>query len=110
LARVSVKKPLKFEAEQELLDRLFSAFALLGNWQAAESFLMEFLTRQELTMLAKRLELYKRIMARQKYREIIHDLRVTSQTVSSAKKKLKRADAYFERIMRKFRLLDEKGK
>ena len=103
-----MKKPLAFEQEQMLLERLFAALASLRNWQEVEAFLMEFLTKQELAMLAKRLELYKRIAKKQKYKGIMRDLNVTAQTVSDAKKKMKRADAYFLRVLNKLMTLDSK--
>lgn len=108
MARVSVKRPLEFEEEQFLLEKLFMAFSSLGNWQETEAFLVEFLTREELAMLSKRLELYKRVREGENYKEIIRDLHVTAQTVSSAKKKMRRAAAYFERVMRKLDVLDKR--
>ncbi|MCH7952140.1 hypothetical protein IH980_05370 [Patescibacteria group bacterium] len=108
MARVSVKKPLAFEDEQRLLEKLFLALSSLGNWQEAEAFLVEFLTKEELAMLAKRLELYKRIQQKQRYREIMRALHVTAQTVSEARKKMKRAGVYFERILRKLQTLDRR--
>lgn len=110
MARVSVKKPLEFENEQGLLEKLFLAFSSLGNWQEAETFLLEFLTEQELVMLAKRLELYKRVAGKQQYKQMIRDLNVTAQTVSEAKKKMARSNVYFERILRKLKLLDKRLK
>ena len=108
MARVSVKNPLVFEKEQILLERLFTAIASLANWQEAEAFLMEFLTKQELEMLAKRLELYKRIEMKQKYRVMQRDLNITAQTISDAKKKTARADVYFLRVIRKLSNLDRR--
>jgi uncharacterized protein YerC len=110
MSRVSVKKPLLFEEEQHLLEKLFLALSSLGNWQEAEAFLLEFLTEQELVMLAKRLELYKRISDKQQYKKITRDLNVTAQTVSDAKKKMERSDVYFGRVLRKLKLLDERLK
>jgi uncharacterized protein YerC len=110
MSRVSVKKPLAFQKEQTLLERLFAALASLRNWQEAEAFLMEFLTDQELAMLAKRLELFKRINKKQKYKGIMRDLKVTAQTISDAKKKMKRADAYFLRVLRKLQALENRVK
>ncbi len=106
MARVSVKKPLPFDSEQRLLEKLFLAFASLGNWQEAEAFLLEFLSKQELIMLAKRLELYKRIEEKDKYEEIIRALNVTAQTVASGRRKMGRADVFFGRILRKLTALD----
>jgi len=108
MARVSVKKPLEFEEEQYLLEKLFLAFSSLGNWQEAEAFFLEFLTKEEIAMLAKRLELLKRIQGDERYKTIMRDLKVTAQTVSDARKKMKRADAYFERVLRKMTSLDRK--
>ncbi|OGY21098.1 MAG: hypothetical protein A3A65_03330 [Candidatus Chisholmbacteria bacterium RIFCSPLOWO2_01_FULL_49_14] len=108
MARVSVKKPLEFEEEQYLLEKLFLAFSSLGNWQEAEAFFLEFLTKEEIAMLAKRLELLKRIQGDERYKTIMRDLKVTAQTVSDARKKMKRADAYFERVLRKMMSLDRK--
>ena len=108
MARVSVKKPLEFEEEQHLLEKLFLAFSSLGNWQEAEAFFLEFLTKEEIAMLAKRLELLKRIQGDERYKTIMRDLKVTAQTVSDARKKMKRADAYFERVLRKMTSLDRK--
>lgn len=110
MARVSVRKPLDLKKEQKLLDKLFMAISSIGNWQEAEAFLMEFLTKEELAMLAKRLELYKRTSGQEKYKTLINELKVTSQTVSDARKKLRRADVYFLRIMRKFINLDKRLK
>ena len=110
MARVSVKKPLSFDSEQRLLEKIFLAFSALGNWQEAEVFLLEFLTRQELTMLAKRLELYKRIEGKEKYEEVMKALNVTAQTVSSARRKMARADVFFTRVLRKFTALDRRLK
>jgi len=106
MARVSVKKPLEFEEEQYLLEKLFLAFSSLGNWQEAEAFFLEFLTKEEIAMLAKRLELLKRIQGDERYKTIMRDLKVTAQTVSDARKKMKRADVYFERVLRKMTSLD----
>lgn len=108
MARVSVKRPLEFEEEQYLLEKLFLAFSSLGNWQEAEAFLLEFLTRQELTMFAKRLELYKRIEGKEKYEEIIKALNVTAQTVAMARRRMGRADVFFRRILRKLQTLDKR--
>lgn len=110
MARVSVKKPLLFEEEQHLLEKLFLALSALRNWQEAEAFLMEFLTEQELVMIAKRLELYKRVSYKQQYKKIMRELNVTAQTISDAKKKMDRADVYFIRILRKLKALDERLK
>jgi len=110
MARVSVKKPLSFDSEQRLLEKLFLAFSSLGNWQEAEAFLLEFLTRQELTMLAKRLELYKRIERKEKYEEMMKALKVTAQTIASSRRKMARADVFFARILRKFQALDQRLK
>lgn len=110
MARVSVERPLDSKKEEKLFERFFMALASLGNWQEAEAFLVEFLTEQELTMLAKRLELYKRVSDKQNYKKIIKDLKVTAQTVSQAKKKMERADAYFERVLKKFKILDRRLK
>lgn len=108
MARVSVQKPLRFKREQELIEKMFLAFSSLGNWQEAEAFFLEFLTKEELVMLAKRLELYKRVLKDQQYREIIREVQVTTQTISDAKKKLGRADVYFLRVLRKFLNLDKR--
>ena len=110
MARVSVKRPLSFDSEQRLLEKLFLAFSSLGNWQEAEAFFLEFFTRQELTMLAKRLELYKRIEGKGEYEEVIRALNVTAQTVSSARRKMARADVFFTRVLRKFISLDRRLK
>lgn len=108
MPRVSQKKRLEFEDEQRLLEKLFLAFSSLGNWQEAEAFFVEFLTKEEISMLAKRLELYKRVSRKQSYKKIIRELKVTNQTISDAKKKMKRADVYFLRVLRKFLNLDQR--
>ena len=108
MARVSVEKPLDEKQEQKLLEKLFLAFSSLGNWQEAEAFLMEFLTKQELVMFAKRLELYKKIADKKKYKQIIAELNVTAQTVSDGRKKMNRAGVYFFRVLRKFKNLDNR--
>lgn len=108
MARVSVEKPLDEKQEQILLDKLFLALSSLGNWQEAEAFLVEFLTKQELVMLAKRLELYKKISDKKKYKQIIAELKVTAQTVSDGRKKFNRAGVYFLRVLRKFKNLDSR--
>jgi uncharacterized protein YerC len=110
MARVSVKRPLEFDSEQKLLEKLFLAFSSLGNWQEAEAFLLEFLTKQEILMLAKRLELYKKVEGKQKYERIMNELNVTAQTVRDAKKKMESVDVLFVRILRKFKVLDERLK
>lgn len=110
MARVSQERPLEFESEQQLLEKLFLAFSSLGNWQEAEAFFLEFLTKEELVMLAKRLELFKRVLREQQYREIMREVHVTSQTISDAKKKLGRADVYFLRVLRKLLTLDKRLK
>lgn len=110
MSRVSVKKPLEFEDEQKLLEKLFLAFSSLGNWQEAEAFLLEFLTGQEILMLAKRLELYKKVEGKEKYEQIMRDLNVTAQTVRDARRKMSQIDVFFERVLRKFKLLDKRLK
>ncbi len=108
MARVSVNRPLSVDDEQRLFEKLFLALSSLGNWQEAEAFLLEFLTKEELAMFAKRLELYKRISQKQKYKKITRDLHVTSQTISEAKKKMKRTNVYFLRVLRKIQSLDKR--
>lgn len=109
MARVSVKQPLGDNEERLLLEKLFLTLSSFGNWQEAESFFSEFLTRQETEMLAKRLELYKRVVGGEKYKRIMRDLKVTPQTVSTFRKKASRADAYFLRILRKLVAIDKKA-
>ncbi len=108
MARVSIKQPLEVDEEHNLLEKLFLAFASLGNWQEAEAFLSEFLTAQEVAMMAKRLELYKRTVKKEQYKRIIDDLNVTPQTVSIFRKKINRANVYFLRILRKFMTQDKR--
>lgn len=108
MARVSIKRPLEFEEEQILLEKLFLAFSSLGNWQEAEAFLLEFLTKQELAMLSKRLELYKRVLKEENTKGMMRDLHVTAQTVSDMKKRMARADVYFKRVLRKLVAYDRK--
>jgi uncharacterized protein YerC len=110
MTRISRKELIEDRAERQLLDLLFSSLASLGNWQEAEAFFGEFLTHEEMVMLAKRMELYKRVNEGQKYKKIIEELGVTSQTVCDARKKLRRADVYFLRILRKFMYYDKKQK
>lgn len=93
-----------------MLEKLFLAFSSLGNWQEAEAFLSEFLTQQEIVMMAKRLEVYKRVEGKEKYERIMRDVNVTAQTVRDARKKMERADVFFLRVIRKFKLLDKRLK
>jgi uncharacterized protein YerC len=71
------------QPEENLTEELAKVIADMKNPKDIQSFLTLFLSENELSMLAKRLAIFKRLSQNVSYETIQHELSVSSATVSS---------------------------
>jgi len=98
VSRVRIEPELK----EKLVSKFIGGISSLGGRKDIELFLMTFLTDTEVEMLAKRLEVQKRLLENEDvpYREIGYDLSISSITVARHKRILKKGVKRYKELLR----------
>lgn len=86
ISRKKVNKSL----EQQIYKLFYQLIADIRNFQEAEEFLKDFLTKTELEMMVKRLGIAYYLFQGRKYDNIKTNLAVSSTTVASVNKQMKK--------------------
>jgi uncharacterized protein YerC len=84
MPRVS-RNPLEPEIHNEINKAFIDLLASFGSKAELKKFVSEFLTKEEKTMLAKRLALYVAVAKGYDYREINRSLKFSFETIRKAK-------------------------
>ncbi|OGE82176.1 MAG: hypothetical protein A3B95_01090 [Candidatus Doudnabacteria bacterium RIFCSPHIGHO2_02_FULL_43_13b] len=89
------------------INNLWSAFTLLDSKDEVRSFFRDIFTHTEYKMLAKRLEIGRRLLEGQTYESISEDLKVTPPTITSISNALERGGSGLRTVHEKLQYLEK---
>lgn len=102
------RKQLKIRDFSFYINNLWSAFTLMDSKEEIRLLFRDLFTHTEYKMFAKRLEIARRLIARQSYEEIIKALNVTPNTITKISNILSESGEGLRIVDKKLNALEEK--
>ncbi len=102
------KKPVDPEKFGYYVNNLWSAFTLMDSKEDIKELFRDLFTHTEYKMFAKRLEIARRLLYRENYKDIQNALNVTSNTISRINNVLSEKGGGLRKAHKKLEQLEEK--
>ncbi len=117
MSRVNARR-VDSESKMKYLDLLWTSIAQLETRDEVKSFFKDLLSQSEAIMLARRIEIARRLLEGQSYRQIISELKVGMDTVNKVQRWLtsgfggyeKAVSGFQKELDRRFSKADKKKK